>query len=73
MVPERCSISVKGRACTLPPSLIVSIISGDEEYMIGLVCSEHVIIMKTKAEFGRIRDGKNKISKNKACDDRLCS
>ena len=49
MVPERCSISVKGRACALPPSLIVSIISGDEEYMIGLACSEHVMLMKTKA------------------------
>ena len=49
MVPERCSISVKGRACALPPSLIVSIISGDEEYMIALACSEHVMLMKTRA------------------------
>jgi hypothetical protein len=70
MVPERCSISIKGRACTLPPSRIVSIISGDEEYMIGLVCSDHVLLMKTKAlsmqNSGKLGMGKIKFQKIKA-------
>jgi hypothetical protein len=69
MVPERCSISIKGRACTLPPSQIVSIISEDEEYMIGLVCSEHVMLMKTKAlsmqNSGELSMGKLKFQKIK--------
>ena len=69
MVPERCSISVEGRACALPPSLIVSIISGDEEYMIGLVCSGHVMLMKTKAlsmqNSGELGMGKIKFQKIK--------
>ena len=69
MVPERCSISIKGRACTLPPSRIVSIISGDEEYMIGLVCSDHVLLMKTKAlsmqNSGKLGMGKIKFQKIK--------
>ena len=83
MGPERCSIMTKGRICTLPPSHIVSILSNNEEYMIGLVCSDHILLMKSKTvsmqksgkidngEFGRIRDGKNKISKNKTSHDRL--
>lgn len=49
MVPERCSIMVRGRICNLPPSHIVSILSGNEEYMIGLVCSDHISLMKSKA------------------------
>ena len=69
MVPERCSISIKGRACTLPPSRIVSIISRDEEYMIGLVCSDHVLLMKTKAlsmqNSGKLGMGKIKFQKIK--------
>jgi hypothetical protein len=69
MVPESCSISIKGRACTLPPSRIVSIISGDEEYMIGLVCSDHVLLMKTKAlsmqNSGKLGMGKIKFQKIK--------
>ncbi|HSA73855.1 MAG TPA: hypothetical protein VLD84_07875 [Nitrososphaeraceae archaeon] len=69
MVPERCSISFKGLACTLPPSLIVSILSGDEEYMIGLVCSDHVMLMKTKAlsmqNSGKLGMGKIRFQKIK--------
>lgn len=69
MIPERCSISIKGRACTIPPSRIVSIISGDEEYMIGLVCSDHVLLMKTKAlsmqNSGKLGMGKIKFQKIK--------
>lgn len=69
MFPKRCSVLVKGRACTMPPSLIVSIISGDEEYMIGLVCSDHVMLMKTKAlsmqNLGKLGMGKIKFLKIK--------
>ncbi len=69
MIPERCSISIKGRTCTLLPSRIVSIISGDEEYMIGLVCSDHVLLMKTKAlsmqNSGKLGMGKIKFQKIK--------
>jgi hypothetical protein len=49
MFPERCSIMVNGKLCTLPPSCIVSILSEKEEYMIGLVCNDHILLMKTKA------------------------
>jgi len=69
MVPERCSVAVNGRACSLPPTLIVSISSGDEEYMIGLVCSDHLMLMKTKTlsmqTSGKLGMGKIKFQKIK--------
>jgi hypothetical protein len=49
MVPERCSIMIRGKICNLPPSHIVSVLSDNEEYMIGLVCSDHISLMKSKA------------------------
>jgi hypothetical protein len=69
MVPERCSIMTKGRICTLPPSHIVSILSENEEYMIGLVCSDHILLMKSKTismqKSGKIDNGRIKFQKIK--------
>jgi hypothetical protein len=69
LVPERCSIVVRGRVCNLPPSQIVSILSGSEEYMIGLVCSDHISLMKSKAismqNSGAINKGEIKFQKIK--------
>ena len=69
MVPERCSIMTKGRICTLPPSHIVSILSDNEEYMIGLVCSNHISLMKSKTttmqNSGKINKGKIRFQKIK--------
>jgi hypothetical protein len=53
---------IKGRICSMPPSHIVSILSDNEEYMIGLVCSDHVSLMESKAtamqNSGKINKGK---------------
>lgn len=69
MVPERCSIMVRGRNCNMAPSHIVSILSGNEEYMIGLVCSDHISLMKSKAlsmqDSGTINKGEIKFQKIK--------
>ncbi|HEY7778239.1 MAG TPA: hypothetical protein VIA09_06840 [Nitrososphaeraceae archaeon] len=69
LVPERCSIVVRGRVCKSPPSQIVSILSGSEEYMIGLVCSDHISLMKSKAismqNSGTINKGEIKFQKIK--------
>jgi hypothetical protein len=46
----------------MPPSHIVSILSDNEEYMIGLVCSNHISLMESKAtamqNSGKINKGK---------------
>ena len=69
MVPERCSIMIKGRICDMPPSHIVSILSDNEEYMIGLVCSNHISLMKSKTttmqNSGKINKGKIRFQKIK--------
>lgn len=69
MVPERCSIMTKGRTCNMPPSHIVSILSENEEYMIGLVCSDHILLMKSKTlsmqKSGKIDNGRIRFQKIK--------
>ena len=69
MVPERCSIMIKGRICNMPPSHIVSILSDNEEYMIGLVCSDHISMMESKTtamqNSGEINKGKIRFQKIK--------
>lgn len=46
----------------MPPSHIVSILSDNEEYMIGLVCSDHISLMESKAtamqNSGKMNKGK---------------
>jgi hypothetical protein len=69
MVPERCSIMTKRRICIMPTSHIVSILSENEEYMIGLVCSDHILLMKSKTlsmqKSGKIDNGKIRFQKIK--------
>jgi hypothetical protein len=53
----------------MPPSHIVSILSENEEYMIGLVCSDHILLMKSKTvsmqKSGKIDNGRIKFQKIK--------
>jgi len=69
MVPERCSIMVSGKVCIQPPSHIVSVLFEKEEYMIGLVCNDHILLMKRKAismqKSGKINKGKIRFQKIK--------
>ncbi len=69
MVAERCSIMVNGKVCPYPPSRIVSVQLEKEEYMIGLVCSKHILLMKHKAislqKLGKITNGKINFQKIK--------
>jgi hypothetical protein len=69
MAPERCSIMIDGKVCSLPPSRIVSILLEKEEYMVGLVCNEHIMLIKRKAlsmqNSGKINRGKIRFQKVK--------
>ena len=53
----------------MPPSHIVSILTDNEEYMIGIVCSDHISLMESKAttmqKFGKIINGKIRFQKIK--------
>jgi len=37
MLPDRCSVTEKGKQCVNPPEFIVSIISGKDEFMVGVM------------------------------------
>ncbi|HKX21536.1 MAG TPA: hypothetical protein VJM74_07690 [Nitrososphaeraceae archaeon] len=69
MFPEKCSIQMNGKPCSLPPSSIVSVLSENGEYMIGLVCDDHIVAMKTKTlsmqKSGKISKGEIKFQRLK--------
>ena len=41
MLPNRCSIIESNKQCTDPPARVVSIVSDDGEYMVGVSCERH--------------------------------
>lgn len=41
MMPDRCAMVFKGRRCPNPPSYVVSVVSGSDEYMVGVACMHH--------------------------------
>lgn len=61
LLPQRCSLIVNGNACELPPSYIVSINAKTDQYMIGVVCEDHMKQMKKRLELmqsaGRVPNG----------------
>jgi hypothetical protein len=51
VLPQRCSLIVDGKACQLSPSFIVSInAKKNEQYMIGVVCKDHMKQMEKRLE-----------------------
>ena len=61
LLPQRCSLIVNGKACELSPSFIVSINAKNDQYMIGVVCEDHMEQMNKRLEslqaIGRIPNG----------------
>jgi hypothetical protein len=61
LLPQRCSLIVNGNTCELSPSFIVSINAKNDQYMIGVVCEDHMKQMKKRLEFmqsaGRVPNG----------------
>ena len=62
MLPDRCSVTEKGKQCVNPPEFIVSIISEKDEFMVGVACEKHKQIVSGKIGIlqneGKIYDGK---------------
>ena len=50
MLPQRCSSVVDGNACRISPSFIVSIDAKNGQYMVGLVCKDHMKQMEKRLE-----------------------
>ena len=41
MLPDRCAIVHNNKRCLNPPRFVVSVISGGDEYMVGVTCVTH--------------------------------
>lgn len=41
VLPNRCAIVKGGRQCPNPPQYAVSVVSGPDEYMVGVACEVH--------------------------------
>ena len=50
MLPERCSVREKGRDCPMPPEFVISVKSGEGEYMVGVTCDRHKKIFGDRLE-----------------------
>lgn len=50
MLPDRCSIRNNDVDCPNPPSHLVSVVHESGEYMIGVVCIEHMPYMEKLLE-----------------------
>ena len=70
MLPDRCSVLQEGKQCVNPPEFVVSIISGKDEYMVGVTCEKHKQIVSGKIKIlqndGKIHNGKINFSPLKA-------
>lgn len=50
LLPQRCLIIKNGRACSHSPSFVVSINDKKDQYMIGVVCKEHMDQIEKRLE-----------------------
>lgn len=62
MFPDRCSVKEKGKNCINPPEFVISVVSNDGEYMVGVTCNKHKDAVSGKLEVlqseGRVPKGK---------------
>lgn len=50
LLPDRCSIKDREGECANPPSYVVSIMHDSGEYMVGVVCQEHRVLMERRLD-----------------------
>jgi hypothetical protein len=62
MFPDRCSVKEEGKNCVNPPEFVISVVSDNGEYMVGVTCNKHKDAVSGKLEVlqseGRIPKGK---------------
>jgi len=61
VLPDQCSVLEEGKQCINPPEFIVSIVSDEDEYMVGMTCQKHKQIVSGKVGIlqneGKMHDG----------------
>lgn len=69
LIPDRCSVSEKGKPCVNPPESVISVVVDTDEYMIGVTCKKHkdavsLKVMSLQTE-GKVPKGKINFSELK--------
>jgi hypothetical protein len=41
LLPDKCSIRERGKDCVNPPEYLITVISDNDEFMIGITCEKH--------------------------------
>ena len=50
MIPDRCSVRESQKQCVNPPAFVISIITKDGEYMVGVTCEKHKEVVSEKVK-----------------------
>ena len=41
MLPDKCSIRERNRDCVDPPKCVITVVSNNDEFMLGITCEKH--------------------------------
>ena len=41
MLPNKCSIRERNRDCVDPPEYVITVVSNNDEFMLGITCEKH--------------------------------
>jgi len=70
LLPDKCSIREGSRDCVNPPKYVITVISNDDEFMLGITCERHKTSVFSKIgslqNHGKIPKGKIKFENLKS-------
>ena len=50
MLPDKCSIKEGVRDCVNPPEFVITVVSDNDEFMLGLTCEKHRTLVTSKIQ-----------------------
>lgn len=50
MLPDRCSVKEQEKRCVNPPEYVISVVVGNDEYMVGVTCKKHQSVVSSKVK-----------------------
>ncbi len=70
LLPDKCSIREGSKDCVNPPKYVITVISNDDEFMLGITCEKHKTSVFSKIgslqNHGKIPKGKIKFENLKS-------
>ena len=70
LLPDKCSIREGSKDCVNPPEYVITVVSNDDEFMLGITCERHKTSVFSKIgslqNHGKIPKGKIKFENLKS-------